>query len=53
LKVVGEVETDTYGKREAGRLAADVRSMIIGQVAEWRGVDAAELDGARKTAVLS
>jgi 1-acyl-sn-glycerol-3-phosphate acyltransferase len=53
LKVVGEVETDTYGKREAGRLATDVRSMIISQVAEWRGVDAAELDGARKTAVLS
>ena len=45
--VVGEVETAAYGRGEAGWLAADVRGMILRQLAEWRGVSEAELDGSR------
>jgi 1-acyl-sn-glycerol-3-phosphate acyltransferase len=48
--VVGEIETTGYDRGDAGRLAADVRGMILEQLARWRGIAETELDGSRPAA---
>ena len=45
LRVLPPVETAPYAPDRAGELTAEVRRTIIAQIASWRGVDAAAVDG--------
>jgi len=44
LRVLPPVETAPYTPERAQELTADVRRMIIAQIASWRGVDASLVD---------
>lgn len=44
LRVLPPVETTGYSAAQAADLTADVRRMIVAQIASWRGVDASAVD---------
>ncbi len=47
LHVLAPVETVGYAPAQAPELREQVRQSILAQIAEWRGVSPAEVDGAR------
>jgi 1-acyl-sn-glycerol-3-phosphate acyltransferase len=51
LHVLPPVSTDGLSAKDVPRLREEVRSRIIGQIADWRGLPHEDVDGSRASAV--
>jgi len=53
VRILPPVDTSRYELPQAGELRNHVRSLIIQQIAEWRGVPAPDVDGVRAPGTAS